>query len=245
MKEIKFIPGTGNAYSCDKNGNVYSHRIGKKGEVATEPQKQLKLWLDSSNQYFQVTLSFEGKMKNYLVHRLIAMTWIENPNNYSEVDHIDNNPKNNCVKNLQWISRQLNIDKQIIDKGALNGLRTSCKLYKIGEKEPVKHFSSITEACIYASEQFGCSKTGMQRNHQSKEYYLIAENEEKRKLMSQKMKSKWELFSPSGKSLGIFNSKREAGRYIKENIRDISIKLFSDKGKTYGYYVIEKSVETN
>ena len=151
--------------------------------------------------------------------------------------------ENNRVDNLQWITREGNLDRQEIDKGSLNGLRSYCRLYKDGGLF-IAAFPSITAACSYASENFGCSKSGMSKYHKSKGYYIEAENEDKRKFIARRIKSNWELFTPEGKSLGIFPTKTAAGRYVKENIRDISIKLFSNKGKAYGYYVVEKSVET-
>lgn len=248
MEEIKnewrFIPGGGHAYSCDRCGNIYSHYIQGSHTLSEKPIKKLVPYQGGTSKYLLVKLFFEGKHKNYLIHRLVAKTWIPNPNNYPEVDHIDTDITNNCVENLQWVTRQMNNDRQIVDKGSLNGLRSYCQLYK-ENGEFIAAFPSITTASAYAAEHFNCSKSGMQKYHKSNGYYLVVENQEKREKISKKQKSRWELFSPQGGSLGVFHSKREAARYIKENIRDISIKLFSNSGKAYGYYVIEKSVETN
>lgn len=242
--ERKFIPGTGNAYSCDKNGNIYSHYIKGSHLLSEAPQRMLIPYTGKNNDYLLVGISLNGHCYNKLVHRLVALTWIDNPDNYLEIDHKDNNVRNNKVENLQWCTRQMNIDKQEVDKGSLNGLRSHTQLFR-DDGTFIGEFASIRESCEYASEHFGCSKSGMQKYHKSKGYYIIPDNDKRREICSKRAKAQWDLFSPEGEYISTFPSKRDAGRYIKENIRDISIKLFSDKGKAYGYYVIEKSVETN
>lgn len=49
------------------------------------------------------------KAKSYLVHRLVALAFINNPNNYSDVDHKDRCRDNNRVDNLQWVSHLDNV----------------------------------------------------------------------------------------------------------------------------------------
>lgn len=49
------------------------------------------------------------KKKLYYVNRLIAETFIENPENKSDVNHIDGNPSNNHVSNLEWVNRRENM----------------------------------------------------------------------------------------------------------------------------------------
>lgn len=60
--------------------------------------------------YEAVTLTKDGVAKTYSVHRLVAEAFIPNPQNLPEVNHKDENPTNNRADNLEWCSRQYNID---------------------------------------------------------------------------------------------------------------------------------------
>lgn len=56
--------------------------------------------------------------KYYMIHRLVAQTFLNNPHNYPIVNHIDHNKQNNCVFNLEWCSHKQNAlaYKQFINK---------------------------------------------------------------------------------------------------------------------------------
>ena len=58
--------------------------------------------------YCLVKLSINGKAKEMKVHRLVALEFIPNPDNYSCVNHKDENPENNCVDNLEWCNHSYN-----------------------------------------------------------------------------------------------------------------------------------------
>ena len=60
--------------------------------------------------YLYVSFSVNGKVVNRSVHRLIAQTFIPNPDNLPEVNHLDNNPSNNNVSNLEWCTPEYNIE---------------------------------------------------------------------------------------------------------------------------------------
>ena len=59
------------------------------------------------------------KQIQYYVHRLVAETFIENPNNLSDVDHIDCNKENNHVDNLRWYTRQQNLARNSLPEGTI------------------------------------------------------------------------------------------------------------------------------
>lgn len=94
MSQVRKIPGFDN-YCIDEHGNVYN----AKG-------KHIKPWAHTgrkNSQYHRVTLRQNGKKSNPRVHRLVALTFIPNPENLSEVHHIDGNTFNNELKNLEWV----------------------------------------------------------------------------------------------------------------------------------------------
>ena len=64
----------------------------------------------SHNGYMNVHFGVNGKTINLIVSRAVATSFLLNPNNYPEVNHIDNNPKNNTVSNLEWCTKKYNLD---------------------------------------------------------------------------------------------------------------------------------------
>ena len=59
--------------------------------------------------YLTIGLSKNNISKRYKVHRLVAETFIPNPNNYEQVNHKDGNKLNNCIDNLEWCNRSYNM----------------------------------------------------------------------------------------------------------------------------------------
>lgn len=59
--------------------------------------------------YLRVQLSHEGQQKNFMVHRLVAESFIPNPDNKPEVNHKDSDRKNNHVDNLEWVTSSENV----------------------------------------------------------------------------------------------------------------------------------------
>jgi len=60
--------------------------------------------------YCSVELFNKGKSKRFLIHRLVAQHFIPNPDNLPQVNHKDENPRNNCVDNLEWCTAKYNMN---------------------------------------------------------------------------------------------------------------------------------------
>jgi hypothetical protein len=64
--------------------------------------------LDNGKGYLRIKLTVNNKSRRVMLHRLIAEVFIENPNNYPFVNHIDGNKKNNNINNLEWCTQSQN-----------------------------------------------------------------------------------------------------------------------------------------
>ena len=58
--------------------------------------------------YYHINLSNDNKRKLFLIHRLIALTFIPNPDNKLFVDHINRDRADNRIENLRWATRSEN-----------------------------------------------------------------------------------------------------------------------------------------
>ncbi len=131
-------------YYVDENGNIYSS---KSGTI-----KQL-IPYETKNGYMMIGLINDfGCRKKLLVHRLVAEAFINNPDSLPEVDHIDNNPKNNRMNNLQWITRKSNLEKSYKTMSPDRN-HNRCDLYK--GNTYIESFPSIIAACRYAQKEYG------------------------------------------------------------------------------------------
>ena len=96
---IRAIKGFEEYYKITNSGKVWSIR----------KNKFLKSF-DNGKGYQKVSLSVKGNKKQLYIHRLVASAFIENNNNLPQVNHKDENKKNNCSYNLEWVSVKDNVN---------------------------------------------------------------------------------------------------------------------------------------
>ncbi len=86
-----------------------NYSINRNGEVRNDKTERILRWKLNSRGYYRVSLSKNNKTTTYKIHRLIAKYFIENPNNYLEIDHINNDRLDNSIDNLRWCDRSQNM----------------------------------------------------------------------------------------------------------------------------------------
>ena len=101
MEEWKDIPGYEGLYQISSLGRIKSLYYGK--------ERILKTNLNSRG-YVRIPLHKNNQKKSYFVHRLVATAFIENKLNKEVVNHLDCNPLNNRVDNLEWCTQKENME---------------------------------------------------------------------------------------------------------------------------------------
>ena len=132
------------------NGKYY---ISINGEIYSVPAKRILKTCVSNKGYELVCLkSPDGKRKQYTVHRLVALTFVPNPENLPLVNHKDENKLNNKAENLEWCTYSYNntygehLNKK--SRTLHNPSRKECWLINLESKE-LKHFDSLHEAADF------------------------------------------------------------------------------------------------
>lgn len=103
--------------------------------------------------YKQIALLGINRKKSFKTHRLVALTFLENPENKSDVNHKDKNRLNNCLDNLEWMTRKENNIHRCKDAIIIQEARKrSIKQLDKDTDEIINLFNSIEEAGVWATD---------------------------------------------------------------------------------------------
>lgn len=107
MEIWKDVIGYEQIYQVSNLGRV--KRVGKNHLCNLKYQGEYYLTAyDNGKGYLRIKLSNNGNSRRVMLHRIIAEAFIENPNNYPCVNHINANKKDNSILNLEWCTQSQN-----------------------------------------------------------------------------------------------------------------------------------------
>ena len=146
---MRDIPGYEGLYAATEDGRIFSYKS----------NKFLKLG-KRKDDYLQVNLYKDGKQKKYLVHRLIASTYLDNPENLSQVNHKDEDKSNNSVQNLEWCTAAYNANY-----GTGKERSAKSRQKKVICLETNEIFNSLTEAAEKNNVSKSAISKALKRNY--------------------------------------------------------------------------------
>jgi hypothetical protein len=150
-------------YSITRDGQVFSHKTNK-----------FKKPFNDQVGYVRIQLYQDNKKKNYSLHRLIANTYICNPNNKPQVNHIDGNKANNRVSNLEWVTSKENMQHSY-DKGLRKKYYPKCVTYKlIIDTLTGVFYNDIKDASKYSNYDYRYLRGMLNGNHRNKTSLVYA-----------------------------------------------------------------------
>lgn len=174
----KVIPGTDNIYSASIYGDI-------KNNITNRLLKQFVV-----GNYKKISIYVNKVYKQEFVHKLVAKAFLDNPNNYPHVDHIDTDCLNNNINNLRWCTTKMNNNNPITITKQLNRLRSynNERKIKISKYDNNKNLVNIYESVISAAKSVNDASTNISRvckankklndlQYKVKGYYFIYLNE--------------------------------------------------------------------
>jgi hypothetical protein len=163
------VKGYEHNYVIDEFGNIYSI----KDKYGNDRIRKMSIVIH--NGYKTIMMTKDGKHNREFVHRLVAATFIPNPNNYRCVNHKDENKLNNCYNNLEWCTHQYNTNysRNISEWNKDRGFDIIVNDIKINIKYT---FRSVREAAKFLHvDRFKFTKTintDILYNNRYKSYYV-------------------------------------------------------------------------
>ena len=151
-KNIKGYEGLYQVSDCGRIKSLERDVYYPNGTIHHLKEKILAPFLDKDG-YQIVSLHKNRKMKTMKVHRLVAMAFLPNPENKSQINHKNEIKANNVVDNLEWCEASYNINYGTRTARAVQNRRS----YKLGNNPSAKPVF-----CVELNKKFDCAKSAQE-----------------------------------------------------------------------------------
>lgn len=136
-----------------------NYSVNENGVVINTKTNHIKAQIKNNRGYLYVNLYNNGKHKKEFVHRIVAKAFIKNPDNKPYINHIDGNPFNNCVHNLEWCTPLENVE---------HASKTICTMHQytlanLKRQKPIKQINRKTHKLlnVFPSIRYASRATGI------------------------------------------------------------------------------------
>ena len=143
-----------------------------------------RVWSKTSNKFLKPSIMWKGycvlNLRNYKnpktfrLHRLVAEHYIPNPNNYSQIDHIDRDKTNNNVSNLRWCNNSMNQENIGLKKN--NKLKQKYISITTSKKNNKIYYSYRIKKFKYFDRKLSCKDYTLQDAINLRDELLIEDN---------------------------------------------------------------------
>ena len=157
-----------------QNKNFEKFEISTNGKLRNSSTRIVYKTHINGNGYEQVCVSLGSRKqkKTFKIHKAVAETFIPNPDNKEEVNHIDGNKENNNVNNLEWVSGKENM-KHAADNKLLN---PNCGVDHPSAKLTKEDVIYIREHYVRGDKQYGFAALGRKFNVHPSIIYKVVNN---------------------------------------------------------------------
>ena len=129
--------------------NFENYNISSFGRVQNNKTGKI-MKLNNKGGYLHISLVNSQNRKSFKVHRLVALAYIENPENKLEVNHKDKNKDNNHLSNLEWNTRQENNIHRLLNLTITNINKKVIFRLDKETNEVLDRYESFEEAALWA-----------------------------------------------------------------------------------------------
>ena len=213
MKSKEFLDG----YIIFENGMVLNKKTNKK----------LK---GSKTKDGYVTYFFNKKKTSYRAHRLVALNFIENPENKPEVNHIDGNKENNDVANLEWVTPSENVVHAVKEK--LRKDMITVFQYSLNG-EFIKKYDSIADASKETKISHSTITSNLNGKTKKALNFIFSKKEKEFEKYSNPKNKKVFKKDKDGNVLEIFESAQKAAESVGTDKRNFYLYIDNTKKREY------------